>query len=494
MRQEAVVTNSEPPFKRFKTVLIANRGVIARRIARSCRELGLGVIMVYTPDDCHPELLRLADQVVEIPSYLDAAALVKAAQDHQAAIHPGYGFLSENTAFAQACQAAKVAWIGPSPHVLSLSGDKAACAAAMQQAGVSLLPSVACGDASEQTLQALLQLGLPLLLKPAHGGGGIGMQLVREPDDLKAALESCLDQALRHFGEAAVLAERWLPGARHIEVQLLADGEHLLSLFERECSVQRRRQKVIEEGPSPALNPLQRKTLYQLACRAAEAIGLDQLATAEFLFDGQQFWFLEINPRLQVEHAVTEALTGLDLVEWQLRIAQGEKLHAFSPPAELNGHAIEARLYAEHPWSGLPAAGEIYQLVLPDGQGVRLELGVYAGMQISDRYDPLLLKIIAYGPDRERARLRLQLALTQLEISGGSGFATNQPALLAALQDPGFMAGDYDTRHFETLTRPADWPESAFKQLTQQFDAFNRRPLAADKATESGYWRPAFWR
>lgn len=493
--------NPSPPG--FGTVLIANRGEIARRIARSCRELGLRVIMIYTPDDCHPELLRLADLCLEIPDtatgsgYLNAPALIAAAREQGAAIHPGYGFLSENTAFASACRDAGVPWIGPSPEVLSLSGDKAACATAMQQAGVSLLPSLACQDDSADTISALTQLGLPLLLKPAHGGGGIGMQLVRELTELPAALASCLEQALRHFGEASVLAERWLPGARHIEVQLLADGQgHLYTLFERECSLQRRRQKVIEEGPSPALTAQQRETLYTLARSAAEAIGLNQLATAEFLFDGQGFWFLEINPRIQVEHAVTEALTGLDLVEWQLRIAQGESLAGFIAPERPQGHAIEARLYAEHPWSGLPAAGELYQLLLPDGQGLRLELGAYPGMRVSADFDPLLLKIIAHGPDRERARLRLLQALRELELSGGAGFATNQPALLAALQDPGFMTGDYDTARFESLVRPAESePEPALTALIEDLSQQAKRPLARELQPDAAnsFWRPAFW-
>ncbi|HEY9844288.1 MAG TPA: biotin carboxylase N-terminal domain-containing protein, partial [Candidatus Obscuribacterales bacterium] len=411
--------------RRFTTVLIANRGAIARRIVRTCHERGLKAVMVCTPTDSHPELLLQADEVVTIPDspeqtgYLNQAALVQAAKERGAAVHPGYGFLAENPDFARACLDAGVPWIGPGPDVLALSGDKAACAQAMSAAGLPLLPSLACEHADAETLAALAALGFPLLLKPARGGGGIGMHLVRQAAELEAALTSSLDQARRHFGVATVLAERWLPRARHIEVQLLGDAQgRRAHLFERECSLQRRRQKVIEEGPSPALDQALRLQLYELALRAADAIALDQVATADFLWDGQQFWFLEINPRIQVEHAVTEAITGVDLVECQLRLALGDSLADLALPTGYLGHAIEARVYAEHPWTGLPAAGQVRYLRLPDGHGLRLELGIYAGMRVSSAFDPLILKAIAHGPDRERARLRLLAALEALELSG----------------------------------------------------------------------------
>lgn len=485
----------------FETVLIANRGAIARRIARSCRELGYGVIMVYTPEDCHPEWLSLADLCLEIPEladrsgYLNIQALVEAAHVHRAAIHPGYGFLSESAEFARACAQAGVPWIGPSAEVLERSGNKAICATLLKQAGLPLLPSLPCSQADEQSLQALEVLGFPLLLKPVHGGGGIGMRLVENPGSLKEALGSSLEQAGRFFGEAAVLAERWLPAARHIEVQLLADASgQVRSLFERECSWQRRRQKVVEEAPSPALNQAQRERLFELALQAARTIGLDQVGTVEFLWDGQDFWFLEINPRLQVEHAVSEAISGLDLVECQLAIAQGqrlEQLECCKLPQQPQGHAIEARLYAEHPWTGLPAAGHIYQLRLPDGQGLRLELGVYAGMQVSSRFDPLLLKLIAHGPTRERARQRLLAALESLEISGNSGFATNQPALAAILASPEFRAGDYHTASLEALKPVAPEADTQISELVKLLADFRSRPQA--QAQTQTFWRPAFW-
>lgn len=483
---------------KFDSVVIANRGAIARRIARSCRELGLRAIQVCTPRDCHPELLSLADEVVTLPDgpeisgYANVAALIAAAAARGAALHPGYGFLSESAAFARACLAAGVPWIGPSPEVLALSGDKAACAAAIQAAGLPLLPSQACLTADTRTLAALTSLGLPLLLKPAHGGGGIGMQLVQTQADLAPALESCLSQARRYFGEATVLAERWLPRARHIEVQLLADAQgHVGHLFERECSLQRRRQKVIEEGPSPALDSAGRQALYALACETARAIGLNQVATAEFLWDGQTFWFLEINPRLQVEHAVTEALSGVDLVACQLRLAQGASLGDLSLPATPSGHAIEARLYAEHPWTGLPAPGQVRHLRLPDGHGLRIESGVYAGMQVSSDFDPLILKLIGQGPTREIARLRLLSALEQLEISGDGRFASNQPALVRALQLPDFVMGNYHTASLEALP-PAIIPQTE-TEIAALIGQLGQPRHHSVRRQPQDFWRPAFW-
>lgn len=484
----------------FDTVLIANRGAIARRIARTCRESGLRPVMVCTPDDCHPELLTLADEVVMIPDlpeqsgYLNASALVTAARERGAAIHPGYGFLAENAAFAQACVVAGVPWIGPKPEVLRLSGDKNACAAAMQAGGLPLLPSRPCHDASPATLASLQALGLPLLLKPAHGGGGIGMHLVHEAAGLAAALSSSLDQAQRFFGEASVLAEQWLPRARHIEVQLLADRHgQVAHLFERECSLQRRRQKVIEEGPTPALNQSERESLYALALAAARAIGIDQVATAEFLFDGSQFWFLEINPRLQVEHAVTEAISGVDLVDCQLRLAQGAALAELNLPVSPVGHAIEARVYAEHPWSGLPAPGKVQQLRLPDGHGLRIELGVYAGMQVSSAFDPLILKLIGFGPTRAQARQRLLAALESLELSGDGSFASNQPALVRALDLPEFVAGAYHTNTLEALPQgTAQLEDTPVDALLGAIENSRRQPRP--RGQQTSYWRPAFWK
>lgn len=488
----------------FDTVLVANRGIIARRVLRTCQELGLRGVGVYAPEDLRLNLLSQAAAVLPIPNlptqtaYLNAAALVELAQTqaqgHPVAVHPGYGFLSENPTFARACQAAGLIWIGPSPAVLELSGDKVRCAEIMRKAGLPVLPSRSCSAWSPGLQAELEALGLPLLLKPAWGGGGIGMRQVEHPEDLRPALEQSLELAQRHFAEGTVLAERWLSMARHIEVQVLADVHgDVQTLFERECSLQRRRQKVIEEGPAPNLSDHQRQTLHELALAAARAVGLDQVATVEFLWDGQDFWFLEINPRLQVEHGVTEMISGLDLVEMQLRLAAGAPLKALNLPTTPQGHAFEARLYAEEPWTGLPAPGQVQHLRLPDGHGLRIERGVYAGMSVSADFDPLLLKVMAQGPERERARRRLYAALEALEIEGDEAFASNQAALLQALNLPELIEGHYHTRSLEVLEAPACPAEIAVLQpLLADLDTLRRQPKTSP-STYSGQWRPAHW-
>ena len=499
-----------PPFP-FDTVLIANRGLIARRIMRTCRELGLKTIAVYAPGDCHPELLLLADQAIEIPdldsqsAYLNIQALVSVAQKYTAAIHPGYGFLSENAAFARACLAAGLVWIGPKPEVLELSGNKVTCSELMQQAGLPILTGLGCDHWSESLQSEIESKGFPILLKPSHGGGGIGMHKVTEAKDLRAALEHSLDLARSYFSESTVLIEAWLPQARHIEVQILADQHgNIEALFERECSLQRRHQKVIEEAPAPGLTEAQRQELYALALASARAAKLDQLATVEFLWDGSQFWFLEINPRLQVEHAVTEAITGLDLVELQLLLAAGANLLDLNLPHGISGHAIEARIYAEDPWTGRPAPGRLSVLNLPDGQGLRIECGVYAGMQISSQFDPLLMKMIAFGPNRERAMARLRLALEQLELSGDIAMKTNQASLLAVLNSPEVKAGNYHTQTLEAIQlSPESASENAeIQTLISALDEERRRPLsvqnsgsapAAPSGHQQHFWRPAHW-
>lgn len=487
----------------FEQVLIANRGAIARRIARSCREFGLKPIMLAPEQDTHPELLLLAERIIPCPAdiYLDPDALAQLAAKHNAALHPGYGFLSENPMLAEACKREGVVWIGPSAAVLKICGDKARCADRLAPAGLPLLPSLRCQSWSPDLPQRLQSEGLdfPLVLKPTRGGGGIGMLEVSSEAQLEAALKQSLELAQRHFGGGEILIEKALKQGRHIEVQIVADGQgEIQTLFERECSLQRRRQKVIEEGPSPALDDTQRQRLFALARQAAQAVGLDQLGTVEFLWDGQQFWFLEINPRLQVEHAVTEALTQVDLVACQLALAAGAKLSDLELPQHIQGHAFEARLYAEAPWTGLPAPGKIQSLTLPDGMGLRLELGCYAGMQVSSRYDPLLLKIIAHAPSREGARQRLALALEQLEILGDRHFHSNQAALLAALHSPEVCTGDYHTRSFEALSAPEAAPSfQSLQACLAPLSDWQRRPHPQGKQA-SGHqprpgWRPQHW-
>jgi acetyl/propionyl-CoA carboxylase alpha subunit len=418
----------------IRKVLVANRGEIALRVFRTCRDLGIGTVAVAEPDDRGSLHTRGADSVAEITSYLDAAEHVHAAVETAAdAVHPGYGFLAESADLAEAVEAAGLVWIGPPPSALRKGGDKLEAKAIAQRAGV---PVVETGDAAE--------IGFPLLVKAAAGGGGRGMRVVRSETELDSALEAAGREALAAFGDATVFCERWVEGARHVEVQLLADSQgNVRALGERECSVQRRHQKVLEESPSPGIDEGVRSGLYEAAESFARAIGYRSAGTAEFLVgqDGR-FYFLELNARIQVEHPVTEAVTGRDLVADQIRIAEGRPL---DPADGVRGHAIEVRLYAEDPLTFLPQAGKVERLRLPSG--IRIDAGVEAGDEIGTRYDPLIAKLIATGASRDEAIRRLGDALGETEVGG---LVTNLPFLRWLVAHPAYRAGDTTT---DFLTR-----------------------------------------
>ncbi|MEZ5099267.1 MAG: biotin carboxylase N-terminal domain-containing protein [Thermoleophilia bacterium] len=421
-------------------LLVANRGEIAARIFRTCARLGVRTVAVVAPDDAGAYHARQADRVVAVPSYLDAAALVAAAHEAGAdAIHPGYGFLSEQAAFAEAVQAAGLTWVGPPPAATRQAGDKLQARAVALAAGVPVLPS---GEPDE--------VGFPLIVKAAGGGGGRGMRVVEGADALAEALEAARREAAAAFADDRVYCERYVPDARHVEVQLLADAHGtVLALGERDCSIQRRHQKVLEESPSPAVGPALRARLFAAATAFARAVGYVTAGTAEFLVSGEDAWFLELNARIQVEHPVTELVTGLDLVELQLRVAAGERL---DPGVEPAGHAIEARLYAEHPLTLLPQAGRVESLVLPDG--VRVDAGVAAGDEVPLRYDPMIAKLIAHGADRDEALARLEAALAATRVGG---VTTNLPLLRWLVAHPVVRAGEATTaflRENPPLTDP----------------------------------------
>jgi acetyl-CoA/propionyl-CoA carboxylase biotin carboxyl carrier protein len=409
----------------IRKVLVANRGEIALRVFRACRELGIATVAVAAPDDRGSLHYRSAAEAVEIASYLYSEEHVRAAKRSGAdAIHPGYGFLAENADFARAVDAAGLVWIGPPPEALEAAGDKLVSKRVARQAGV---PVVETGEPEE--------LGYPLILKAAAGGGGRGMRVVRASDELPDALDAARREALAAFGDDAVFAERYLERPRHVEIQLLAD-EHgnVVSLGERECSVQRRHQKVLEEAPSPALDPALRARMGEAAVAFARAIGYRSAGTAEFMLEGRDFWFLELNGRIQVEHPVTELVTGIDLVQEQLRIAQGEPL---SPSDSLLlGHAVEVRLYAENPRTFMPQSGRIERLRLPEG--VRVDAGVAEGDEIALAYDPLIAKLIAHGDTRAEALTTLATALDQTVVDG---VVTNLPFLRWLVSHPDVRAG-----------------------------------------------------
>ncbi|MCU1378361.1 MAG: accA [Acidimicrobiales bacterium] len=426
----------------MKRLLVANRGEIARRVFRTARAMGIGTVAVFSDADEHAPHVGDADLAVRLPgttpaeTYLDIGAVLAAARSTGSdAIHPGYGFLSENAAFARACAAAGITFVGPSPEAIEAMGSKIAAKELMAAAGVPILPGATVTDG-----EALPDVGFPVLVKAAFGGGGRGMRVVRSPGELADAVASAQREAAAAFGDGTVFLERYVEDPRHVEVQIFGDTHGtVIHLYERECSIQRRYQKIIEEAPSPAVDDERRAALGAAAVKAAEALGYVGAGTVEFVMDQQgEFFFLEVNTRLQVEHPVTELVTGLDLVELQLRVARGEPLPL---PPPLRGHAIEARLYAEDVAAGfVPASGRIHRFDVPGD--VRVDTGYEAGSTVSTFYDAMLAKVIASGDTREQAVGRLAEALTDARIHG---VPTNRELLVRVLRHPEFQAGNTDT-------------------------------------------------
>lgn len=446
----------------FRKVLIANRGEIAVRIIRACRELGIRSVAVYSEADRDAMHVQLADEAIcigpapSIESYLNIPHILMAAQITGAeAIHPGYGYLSERSSFAEACAAQGIKFIGPPPEAIAKMGDKSLARRIAHQAGAPILPGTEHAIQSEdEAVAAARQIGFPLLIKAAAGGGGRGIRRVMSEDDLLPALRIAQSEAQAAFGSPEIYLEKYIPEPRHIEVQVLAD-EHgkVLHLYERECSVQTpRHQKMIEEAPAPNLKPETRRALGEAAVKVARAVGYTNAGTIEFLVDADEnFYFIEMNTRLQVEHPVTEAVTGIDIVQWQIRIAAGEPLPFEQEAITLNGHAIEARLTAEIPERDFtPSTGRITEWTPPGGPGVRVDSHLYTGYSVPPYYDPLLAKIIAYAPTREQARIRLERALEETRIVG---VHTCRDFLLRILRTDEFRAGKVSTPFVSRLLR-----------------------------------------
>ena len=446
------------PLPPFEKLLIANRGEIACRIARTCRRLGIRSVAVYSDADAGALHVRMADEAIRIggpapaASYLRGEAVIDAARRSGArAIHPGYGFLSENADFAESVAAAGLVFVGPRPESMRRMGSKAGAKELMAAAGVPVVPGYNGEDQSPATLaREAARTGFPLMIKAAHGGGGKGMRVVHRLEDFPAALESCQREARGAFGRDRVLLERYVTSPRHIEVQVFGDHHgNLVHLNERECSAQRRYQKVLEESPSPFLTPELRQAMGQAAVAAARAIGYVNAGTVEFIVDADgAFWFMEINTRLQVEHPVTEMVTGLDLVEWQLRVAAGEPLPLAQAQVPQRGHAIEVRLYAEDPDAGfLPASGTLRALRLPPpSPHVRVDAGVEAGDTVSVFYDPMIAKLIVHDADRAAALARLREALAACHVAGTR---TNLAFLEALVRHPAVVEGRIDTGYLD---------------------------------------------
>jgi len=462
----------------FDKILIANRGEIACRIIRTARRMGIATVAVYFDADRNALHVREADECVHIgpapatDSYLRFDAIIGAALKTGAqAIHPGYGFLSENPDFVEAVEAAGLVFIGPSSDAIRAMGLKDAAKALMEQAGVPVVPGYH-GAAQDDLAQEAARIGYPVLIKAVAGGGGKGMRLVEDPADFEQALASAQAEARAAFGNAAVLVEKYITSPCHIEMQVFGDGTRAVHLFERDCSLQRRHQKVIEEAPAPGMTAEVRAAMGAAAVRAAEAIGYRGAGTVEFIVDGSGplrtdgFWFMEMNTRLQVEHPVTEAITGVDLVEWQLLVAAGHPLPAAQSDLTVTGHAVEARLYAEDVPAGfLPATGRLTHLAFPPI--LRADSGVAAGDEISTWYDPMIAKVIAHGHDRAAALATLQQGLQETQVAGT---VTNLGFLRRLIADPDFAAGRIDTgligRKITPLTAPATMTAAHWAQAT----------------------------
>ena len=493
----------------FSKVLVANRGEIAVRINQTLRAMGIAPVAVYSEADAGSPHVKMAEQAVSLPgntaeeTYLNIDRIVQAARDCGAdAVHPGYGFLSENPGFARACNEAGITFIGPTADSMALLGDKLRSKEIAQRAGVPVVPgSGECLPGDPAAAEFAERWGLPLLVKATAGGGGRGMRVVNEFQRLETDMELASREAQAAFGDGRVFLERYITNPRHVEIQVLADGHgYTIHLGERECSIQRRHQKIIEETPSPALTPELRRRMGEAAVAVAREAGYVNAGTVEFLLDPRtgEFYFLEMNARLQVEHPVTEAVLGLDMVEWQVRIAGGEPLTLRQEDIQPRGHAIECRIYAEDPYRDfVPSTGPLLRWRPPSGPGLRVDSGVEQGQEVSIYYDPMLAKLIAWAPGRDLSLRRMDVALAQFLVLG---VITNIPLLRAVLGHAQFQRGDYDTGFLEwnpAVTKPTASDESiatarALAAWASQQPVGPARPsAAADRPLSVTPWQTA---
>jgi acetyl-CoA carboxylase biotin carboxylase subunit len=494
----------------MKKILVANRGEIAVRVIRACRDMGIAAAAIYSECDRAALHVRLADEAWPVgpsaprDSYLRIDRIIDAARQSGAdAIHPGYGFLAENEGFAAACRDAGLIFIGPSPEAIALMGSKTAARQAAMAAGVPVVPGteqpIADDTPDAEVLAVAERIGYPLMLKAVAGGGGKGMRMVSVPADLPGALRAARSEALSAFGDGAVYLERRIVAPRHIEVQLLGDHHGtVLPFVERECSIQRRHQKVVEESPSLAVGPDLRRRITSAAAAVARAVGYTNAGTIEFLLDGDgAFYFLEMNTRLQVEHPVTELVTGVDLVQWQIRIARGERLdvdaEALLAPI---AHAIECRIYAEDPENGfLPSPGRIQGLRVPHGPGVRDDSGAYEGGEVPIFYDPMISKLVTWGDSRDHAVRRMRRALAEYEVRG---IRTTLPFFRWLLADEDFQAGRFDTSFIDRKlgapgSAPLQAPDAPHDELATVAAAVHlfMTPAATGAAAAPSRWKDA---
>jgi acetyl-CoA carboxylase biotin carboxylase subunit len=459
----------------FKKILIANRGEIAIRILRACKELGIKTVAVYSDADINSQHVQQADEAVHIgaaspkESYLNTDVLIRAARDSKAdAVHPGYGFLSENASFAGMVESAKLTFIGPSADSIRAMGDKAESKRRMKQAGVPTVPGYEGLESNDDFKRAAHEIGFPVLIKASAGGGGKGMKVVNNDSELNDSIESARREAMHAFGDERLILEKYIPNAHHIEFQIFGDQHgHLVHLFERECSVQRRHQKIIEETPSTLLTFASREEMGKAAVAAAKAINYHNAGTIEFIFDPllSAFYFLEMNTRLQVEHPITELTTGLDLVQWQIRVAAGEHFQYQQGQLTQRGHAIECRVYAEDPANDfLPSTGKVLQFIEPKGPGIRVDSGFRTGDEVTHFYDPLLAKLIVHAENRENAIQKMQTALKDFIIHG---VTTNIDFMQSVLAHEDFANGEVTTRWVEQNLESGNLPPEDGQQAVR---------------------------
>jgi acetyl-CoA carboxylase biotin carboxylase subunit len=491
----------------FKKILIANRGEIAVRVIRACRDLDIRSVAVFSDADRGAAHVRHADEAYHIgpspssESYLVIDKIIEAAKKSGAeAIHPGYGFLAENARFAKACEDAGIVFVGPPPSAIDMMGDKMAARKAMIAAGVPVVPGTEKAvEEEKQAVDIAKEIGFPILIKAAAGGGGKGMRIVAEESEIKSGVRGARSEAKSAFGDDRIYIEKYLARPRHIEIQVIADTHgNCVYLGERECSIQRRHQKVIEEAPSPLVDPEMRKKMGEAAVAAASAAGYVNAGTVEFLADqDKNFYFLEMNTRLQVEHPVTELITGIDLAVAQIRVASREKLSFQQEDIKIGGHAIECRIYAEDPSTGfLPSTGLLRSYQEPSGPGIRVDSGVYEGAEISVYYDPMISKLLSYGKDRKQAIGRMLRALEEYRISG---VANNIEFHQDILKHPEFIAGNLSTHFIADYYKPETQPISEIEEAAAVIAALtehetrNKLTLSPLKKNITSPWRVS-WR
>jgi len=493
----------------FKKILIANRGEIAVRVIRACHEMGIEAVAVYSDVDRDALHVRFADEAYHVgappasESYLRMDRIIEVAKQSGAeAIHPGYGFLSERAPFVEACQKAGLVFIGPEAAVMQKMGDKVTARKTMQAAGVPIVPGTTDALTDEQAIAFSKQIGLPVMVKASAGGGGKGMRLVKHEKELASAIERARSEAKASFGDDTIYVEKFVEEPRHVEIQILADMHgHAIHLCERECSIQRRHQKVIEEAPATRMTPELREAMGQAAVAAAKAVDYHGAGTCEFLVDKHMdFYFLEMNTRVQVEHAITEEITGVDIVKAMIRVAAGEPLGIDQSEIPIIGHSIEARIYAEDPEKGfVPSPGEIVVYRPPGGIGVRVDTGVYQGAKVSVYYDPMVAKLVATGRDRNEAIDRMRRALREFVVKG---IKTSIPFHEAVLQHPKFVEGHYDTGfiadHMGDTFEPEADPEAERVAYTMAaiaaYRAAKARAARAASGDTGGGRRETHWR